>query len=632
MITNKIMLFLIILFSLSYSPDINENLFEAIIEGDSAKVMELIAKGANVNTKNKDEKKYYRNITPLHLAAIAAVVVVKKEEIVEILKILIQKGSDIHAKDIKGRIALHFASINNNLEIIKILIDQGARINAKDIHQQTPLDLARSYEAKKMIRDAGGKSKKLALFKAVDENDYETIDKLLQNGANIDAFDYPDGDTILHRAIIDNNEEMLLFLVKKDANINANSENKRGTPLDWAVTEENIKMVQLLIDNGADVNVKMNCWFYDMTPLHFAAENGFSEIARLLMKHGANKQAKTKEGYTILHAACAGGLKWLVDDLISEGVDIHSKTSRWPEKNLSPLHFALENEHYEIAKTLIKKGANIDSDLISLLNKACSGGQKWMVELLLKKGVNINKTVNGFLFKDISPLFAAAVNGHSDIARFLIHNGANIFAKSSEGFTVLFAACQGNLKWLVQDLIRQGVDVNDYIYVNNNHLRNSPLNIAATLGHYDIVKMLIEAGADVNVTIALANTTPLYWAISNKHSETAKLLISKGADVNIEDERGTSPLLLAVYRNELELVQILIDKKAVINPIKDENCDTPLHAAAFKGELEMVKLLMAHGAKVNALNQDNQTPLNIAVEQEYLEVVEFLEQNGAKLN
>ncbi len=216
----------------------------AIIRGHKEEVESLIARGADVNAKNKGGD------TPLKLAATSG-----QKEVVELL---IAKGADINAKDNNGDTTLANAVKYDKREMAELLIAKGADVNAKNNDGYTPL------------------------HNAVSRNNKEMAELLIANGEDINAKDNT-GDTPLHMAAMRGNREVAELLIAKGADINA-KDNDGNAPLHQAAGFDRVEVAELLIAKGADINAKNN---YGNTPLQWAEMINHKDVADLLSKHGA---------------------------------------------------------------------------------------------------------------------------------------------------------------------------------------------------------------------------------------------------------------------------------------------------------------------------------------------------------
>jgi ankyrin repeat protein len=159
--------------------------------------------------------------------------------------------------------------------------------------------------------------------------------------------------------------------------------------------------------------------------------------------------------------------------------------------------------------------------------------------------------------------------------------------------------------------------------------RRKLLNYASVRGYLEVVKLLLEMGADVNI-IDDDGRTPLNCALKNRHVEVAKLLLDEGADVNIPNNSGWTPLNYASEDGHVEVVKLLLEKGADVN-IPNNSGWTPLNYASEDGHIEIVKMLLEKGADVNIPNNSGWTPLTCA-SNGHLEVVKMLLKEGADVN
>jgi ankyrin repeat protein len=147
---------------------------------------------------------------------------------------------------------------------------------------------------------------------------------------------------------------------------------------------------------------------------------------------------------------------------------------------------------------------------------------------------------------------------------------------------------------LVRDLINL-----DTINIQDNRGK-TPLHWATGEGSVEIVRILIDAGADLNVKDKGGNT-PLHIAVNEGEPETAILLINAKADLNVQNNDGWTPLHVAVYYDAGEVAWMLIDASSDLN-VQGKNGDTPLHIAANEGNDYIVQMLIDAGADETILN------------------------------
>lgn len=187
------------------------------------------------------------------------------------------------------------------------------------------------------------------------------------------------------------------------------------------------------------------------------------------------------------------------------------------------------------------------------------------------------------------------------------------------------AASAGNVS-IARILVGHGASINTH----SNEFKESALTLACYKGHLEMVRFLLEAGADQEHKTEEMHTA-LMEASMDGHVEVARLLLDSGAQVNMPADSFESPLTLAACGGHTELAMLLLDRGANIEEVNDEGY-TPLMEAAREGHEDMVALLLSQGADINAQTDETQeTALTLACCGGFLEVADFLIKAGADI-
>ena len=371
-----------------------------------------------------------------------------------------------------------------------------------------------------------------------------------------------------------------------------------------------------------------------------AARKGDREAVRALLKQGADVSAAEGDGTTALHLAARAGDAELVQVLVYAGANLRATTRLGA---YTPLMMAAQAGHSAAVAALIAGGADVNATSTTgttPLMFAAQSGDTRTVTMLVEGGseVNARETAMGQ-----TPLMFAVAYNRVDVVRLLLARGADVQATSKVvDLTKLSSPEEESSRPRRQgpDSGEGGQRPPDVAGVTRQYRYNelvgtsggfAPLHFAARQGFVDVVKALVEAGADVNQVNPGDKSTPLVVATINGCFDIAKYLLENGADPNLATENGVGPLYGTLnvqwapkalypqpqaYRQQqigyLDYMKLLLDKGANPNARLsrkvwysgynfdlagvDEIGATPFWRAAYGGDVEAMKLLVTYGA------------------------------------
>jgi ankyrin repeat protein len=430
---------------------------------------------------------------------------------------LIRQRVDVNAADVDGSTALQWAAHWNDVETIKALLAAGAKPNSANRYGVTPL-----HEAATLGSAA-------------------VVGALLRGGAQPDAA-YGEGETALMLAARSGSLESVKLLLEANADVNAAEKFRGQTALMLAANENHAAVTKALLAAGARPDTRSTEYTFQ----------------KLTGGAGGIIHDRPQGGITALMLAARQGALEAGAALIAGGADL---TLEEPQYGFTAMQTAIFNGHYAFAKMLIEKGAPVNDGSLYIV-----------VEMR-----NLAKYTN-------RPNPPESENGvsHLDVAKLLVEKGADVNARYAKaipprqaqgninvapGSTALYRAVRAIDLASVKLLVDAGA--NPSLALTDG---SSPLMAAAGLGAprggdeevteagdrndpVDVMKLLVEKGADVNAVNDLG-MTPMHYAVQRGVERIIEYLASKGARFDVKNKQGRTPVDLARGRTATLVKQL----------------------------------------------------------------------------
>ncbi|KDO31978.1 hypothetical protein SPRG_03194 [Saprolegnia parasitica CBS 223.65] len=300
------------------------------------------------------------------------------------------------------------------------------------------------------------------------------------------------------------------------------------TPLHEAALYGHADVVAVLLAHGALVASHTT---RGRTPLMYAARGGHLDVLDLLLAAGANINDQSETGLTALYEAAKHGRADAVRRLLSHGANVHASS----HTRHTPLHIAIGEGHVEVADLLLCAGADAaatDAMGVTVWHEAAGTDAtvtKRMVAMLQSHNVVLRHDMVDVVMAR-HPFHYAAVEGHDVFLQVLLETR------------------------LVTDVNMQDVDGCSALYY------------AAANGHVDVVRRLLEAGADPN--LCSVRRSPLHCAVSWQRTNCVALLLENGASRDVRDLDHLTPLDIA-SRDGFDAIVTLLETPPQANDDSD---------------------------------------------------------------
>ena len=448
------------------------------------------------------------------------------------VRALLREKVDVNAAQADGMTALHWAVRQDDVETARLLIRGGARVDRETRYGVTPIYLASANGSARMIEtllgagadpDAANPGGETALMTAAKTGKIDAVKLLLDRGASVDTREKVRGQTALMWAVIENHLDVAGLLLSRGADVNAQTDINIPDGMEASITRPDGTRAMSAHIGAAGPGVYRARAIPSpsgaMTPLLFAAREGHSEMARLLVDSKADLNLPSANGTTALVVAIINNHIQLARYLLQAGADpnIADEYHKRP-----PLFAAIEmrNLNFPPETPPPPPEAGDPLDLINLIRE------------LLAKGANPNFQTNttpvrGFMqltgswtnFDGQTPLIRAALAGDVTVMRLLLEHGADPGIKTYQGSTALMAAAGVN--WVIGE----------------TYSRSEEEYLAAA-------RLCLELGNDVNA-VNEQGFRAIHGAANRGFDKMIQLLADHGALLDVKDSQGRTPMNFA---------------------------------------------------------------------------------------
>lgn len=504
-------------------------LFKAVEANDLPALKAVLDTGLPVDTRNDAGE------TPLMLAA--------HRHFTLMLHELLDRKADPNAQSTEGNTPLCYAANIGHWDMFTVLAQNGAQISGKNPKEFLALNAAllraieeKDNEALIALQGAGVKDAealRAKVFKLVAEGDWGRVEGCLNHGVPPNLRD-AQGNTLLMKAIEAGSGKVVDILVEAGADRDA--KNKAGqTALSIAKGKNDFATVASLLAGGATAGIVMNA----------------DELKEALC------------------SAVVGGRAQMVERLLKQGA------SAQPAGSGSLLSLAVENNHYDIAITLLKAGADV---------LAPSANDQYKLGVAIVKSGDLD-AVKRFL----DPIVASG-NNHTSLG---VHRDFN-----------LLHVAAGMRDPSVARMIGQCVPK---LINRKENWGSTPLRVALEHQNLPMVQALLDLGADPRISGKSPDTVEMSdWDYADKHcsdNAVAEMVATSG---------NKFQLMEAGARGDLAAVQQAMEA-GVPPDLTDGEGTTVLYHACLRGNTEIVRTLVSHGANVSLPCRDGETPMSAAL-------------------
>ncbi|KAF6201816.1 hypothetical protein GE061_004211 [Apolygus lucorum] len=383
---------------------------------------------------------------------------------------------------------------------------------------------------------------------------------------------------------------------------------------------------------GKNINLLIACK-RNKSAMYYAIEYENWDVVMWILNGMHDTTFQSDEN--LLQHVCYKGREDIVAQLLNNRwkEDVNKKDSN----GMTPILLAAERGHLKVAKLLVEAGADMtisSNDKFSILHLSSRYGNQSMIEWILESEERKQIFLSSVDRTQRTPLHIAAEGGHLEAVKFLVKAGANMSTRSEGGQTLLHHAVMGGNSTLVGWIIRQ--QQNEESFDVNATMSNdkTPILLAAELGQLDIIKILINARADV-LRRSKNNYSIIHCAVFSESLEVVEWCLKNMPRELIEsrDFEGKTPIHLAGKLGLQSIVRELKDAGGELKSLSYEGASV-LHYVAASGKPSLMQWCLSElreqNFNVNHRDKYGRTPLDIAAAQNDVRIMKFLQDYGGQ--
>ncbi|KAM0436592.1 hypothetical protein ACHAPT_002300 [Fusarium lateritium] len=477
------------------------------------------------------------------------------------------------------RTALHLAAYFGHSGLVPGLLAEGLDPNQKDSSGATPLLLAARHG-------------------------HFTIARLLLTSHADPSIADRSRQTPLHTACANGHLDMVKLLLSHSASQRGISakDRRRNTPLHLALANSYTDIAKVILQvrpsQATRIQYRNNATVSQKKTITISVHNGvkFSppEVTGMtysersitdghIRREESSSPPRTLRYSSELFVISASSVTVLTEGKGSKPLNLNSPNSA----DLTPLTLAIKLGNVEMVQSLLYYGAKAhipDKHKRSPVHHAAARGVPKILDLLFE----VPDVKVGMHDTDgVTALHLAASGGCIDIIRKLLEKGADCNARSKEDYSPLDLACERGLLSAVESMVPSCSPEN----LTTGFLK------AASAGHVDIAKLLMDEGAQKNANAPGTGSTALHFAASNSNTRLVQALLKRRVELNCVDWLGRTPLHEAASSNAADCLELLVDAGAAVNLTDDEGISA-LDMAATRNYERCVAILLATNAIV----------------------------------